>query len=140
MKILYVHYISSFYQVCQEKLLSRENQSGRKLFSKQCNVLSILSSLQVSSFSQIHQYMYRINIDENKRKYMYYEYIICSLYIYLPYDKSVKRSYLEKISLEEIICYLNYPKLHIQCIVYIAMTCKAVQNSRSDLPVQQKKS
>lgn len=54
MKILYVYYIFSFYQVCQEKLLSRENQSGRKLFSKQCNVLSILSSLQVSSFSQIH--------------------------------------------------------------------------------------
>lgn len=80
--------------------------------------------------------MYRINIDENKRKYMYYEYIICSLYIDLPYDKSVKRSYLENITLEEIICYLNYPRLHIQCIVYIAMTCKAVQNSRSDLPVE----
>lgn len=59
--------------------------------------------------------------------------------IYLPSTKSVKRScYLEKISLEEIIFYLNYPRLHIQCIVYIAMTCKAVQNSRSDLPVQQK--
>lgn len=60
------------------------------------------------------------------------------LYVhFLPYNKSVKRScYLENITPEEIICYLNYPRLHIQCIVYIAMTCKAVQNSRSDLPVE----